>query len=42
VANGPVVLYALAGDVFRTVVTGHEATLRHSEAVATARLGGEG
>ena len=41
VAKGPVVLYALAGDAFLSVVTGHEATRRRSEAVARARLGEE-
>jgi hypothetical protein len=38
VAHGRVVLYALAGDTFLTVVTGHEATRSRSEAVASSRL----
>ncbi|MDT4965112.1 MAG: hypothetical protein QOF87_4759 [Pseudonocardiales bacterium] len=39
IADGPVVLYALDGAAFVTVVTGHDATRRHAEAVATSRLG---
>lgn len=39
VANGPVVLYALDGETFMTVVTGHDATHRHSEGIADERLG---
>ncbi|MEP7179778.1 MAG: cyclic nucleotide-binding domain-containing protein, partial [Pseudonocardiales bacterium] len=42
VADGPVVLYALDGATFVTVVTGHAATRRHAEAVATTRLGSPG
>jgi MFS family permease len=38
IAAGPAVLYALDGAAFVTVVTGHDATRRHAEAVATARL----
>ena len=40
VAHGTVVLYALDGDTFISVVTGHDATRRRAEAVATARLSG--
>ncbi|MDT4974135.1 MAG: hypothetical protein QOG22_4278, partial [Pseudonocardiales bacterium] len=39
IADGPVVLYALDGAAFVTVVTGHDATRRHAESVATSRLG---
>jgi MFS family permease len=38
IAEGPVVLYALDGAAFVTVVTGHDATRRRAEAVATSRL----
>jgi MFS family permease len=38
VADGPVVLYALDGATFVSVVTGHESTRRRAEAVADARL----
>jgi hypothetical protein len=38
IADGPVVLYALDGDKFVTVVTGHDTTRHHAEAVATSRL----
>jgi MFS family permease len=37
-AAGPVVLYALEGDAFLTVVTGHDATRRYSEDVADGYL----
>ena len=40
VAKGPVVLYALDAEAFLTVVTGHEATRRYVDAVATSRLTG--
>ena len=42
VADGPVELYELEGDVFVSVVSGHDATRRRAEAVATARLDGDG
>jgi CRP-like cAMP-binding protein len=38
VADGPVVLYALDGATFVSVVTGHQSTRRRAEAVADARL----
>jgi CRP-like cAMP-binding protein len=37
-AQGRVVLYALDGDAFLTVVTGHAATRQHSEDVASSYL----
>jgi signal-transduction protein with cAMP-binding, CBS, and nucleotidyltransferase domain len=41
VADGPVVLYALDGQQFVTVVTGHDPTRRKAEAVADLRLRGD-
>jgi hypothetical protein len=38
VADGPVVLYRLAGDAFLTIVTGHGATADRVQALAAARL----
>ena len=38
VADGPVVLYALDGPTFVSVVTGHESTRRRADALADARL----
>lgn len=38
VARTPAVLYALEGDAFVTVVTGHDATRGHSEAIVTSHL----
>jgi len=42
IADGPVELYELEGDVFVSVVSGHDATRRRAEAVATARLDSDG